>query len=130
MHSALTSGFLLPALVLPEKVTAHLPSGAVMAAYEYHTEFTPLTYKTKTAGISLFKRDEPTLDPDVEGYLEDPGRSDRLNDLGQHGWELVAVQPVLRGETKVGNQNAQGWAYGLALPVGYLMFFKRPRNLG
>ncbi|MCU1765532.1 DUF4177 domain-containing protein [Pseudomonas protegens] len=99
-----------------------------MVEYEYHTEFTPLTYMPKTAGSSLFKRDEPAFDPDVDGYLEDPGRSDRLNDLGQQGWELVTVQPVLRGETKVGNQNAQGWAYGLALPVGYLMFFKRPRN--
>jgi sensor c-di-GMP phosphodiesterase-like protein len=34
------------------------------------------------------------------------------------------VMPI-RGEVKVGNQNAQGWAYGIALPTGYLLFFKR-----
>ncbi|MFO6134583.1 hypothetical protein ACLBVR_21710, partial [Pseudomonas aeruginosa] len=45
--------------------------------------------------------------------------------LGQEGWELVSVQPLMRGVTEIGNQNAQGWAWGVALPVSYLLFFKR-----
>ncbi|RIZ23118.1 hypothetical protein IPC80_33185 [Pseudomonas aeruginosa] len=43
----------------------------------------------------------------------------------QEGWELVSVQPLMRGVTEIGNQNAQGWAWGIALPVSYLLFFKR-----
>ncbi|CEI15702.1 hypothetical protein M770_34745 (plasmid) [Pseudomonas aeruginosa VRFPA03] len=31
----------------------------------------------------------------------------------------------MRGVTEIGNQNAQGWAWGIALPVSYLLFFKR-----
>ena len=73
----------------------------------------------------MFKSEVPTTEPDLQSFLQDPERQQRLAQLGREGWELVSVQPVVRGEIKVGNQNAQGWAYGIALPTGYLMFFKR-----
>ncbi len=93
--------------------------------FEYHTEFTPLLYHSHTRGFSIFKTEAPTLTPDIQAYLQEPERRELLNRLGRDGWELVSVQPVMRGEVKIGNHNAQGWAYGLALPIGYLLFFKR-----
>lgn len=96
------------------------------AGFEYHTEFTPLLYRVQTRSFLIFKSEEPTTEPDIQAYLQDPHRQELLARLGRDGWELVSVQSVVRGEIKVGNQNAQGWAYGIALPTGYLLFFKRP----
>ncbi len=93
--------------------------------FEYHTEFAPLGYLTRTKKLLMFKSEEPTTEPDVQGFLQTLGHQQRLLELGQEGWELVSVQSVVRGEVKIGNQNAQGWAYGIALPTGFLMFFKR-----
>ncbi|WP_339420724.1 MULTISPECIES: hypothetical protein [unclassified Pseudomonas] len=94
--------------------------------FEYHTEFSPFQYIVRTKKLFMFKSDEPTTEPDTQRFLEDAERQQRLSQLGRDGWELVSVQPVLRGEVQIGNQNAQGWAYGMALPTGYLFFFKRP----
>ncbi|WP_016969208.1 hypothetical protein [Pseudomonas tolaasii] len=94
--------------------------------FEYHTEFSPFQYIVRTKKLFMFKSEEPTTEPDTQGFLQDQERQQRLAQLGREGWELISVQPVVRGEIKVGNQNAQGWAYGIALPTGYLMFFKRP----
>lgn len=93
--------------------------------FEYHTELSPLPYLVHTKKLFMFKSEVPTPEPDIQSFLQDSERQQRLTQLGREGWELVSVQPVLRGEIKVGNQNAQGWAYGIALPTGYLMFFKR-----
>ncbi|MBU4634031.1 hypothetical protein [Pseudomonas chlororaphis] len=95
-------------------------------AFEYRNEFTPLLYRTQTKGFLLFKTQEPTHEPDINAFLQDPDHKERVAKLGREGWELICVQPVVRGEVKLGNQNAQGWAYGMALPMGFLMFFKRP----
>jgi hypothetical protein len=95
-------------------------------AFEYLTEFTPLLYRVQTKGFMIFKTEEPTTEPNIQAYLQDPERQALLSRLGREGWELICVQPVLKGEVKVGNQNAQAWAYGIALPTGYLLFFKRP----
>ena len=94
--------------------------------FEYHTEFSPFQYIVRTKKLFMFKSEEPTTEPDTQRFLEDPERQQRLSQLGSDGWELISVQPVLRGEVQIGNQNAQSWAYGMALPTGYLLFFKRP----
>jgi hypothetical protein len=99
-------------------------------AFEYRTEFTPLLYRLQTRSFLIFKSEEPTTEPDIQAYLQDPQRQELLSRLGRDGWELVSVQSVVRGEIKVGNQNAQGWAYGIALPAGYLLLFKRPLRSG
>lgn len=97
----------------------------IRQAFEYHTEFSPLHYLVRTKKLLMFKSEEPTTEPDVQGFLQDREHQQRLAQLGREGWELISVQPVVRGEVKIGNQNAQGWAYGIALPTGFLMFFKR-----
>ncbi|AHH49688.1 hypothetical protein [Pseudomonas aeruginosa] len=96
-----------------------------LQTFEYLTEYVELPFKARTVGALMFKRSESTLEPDVEAILDAFLRADSINRLGSQGWELVSVQPLLRGVTEVGNQNAQAWAYGLAIPMGYLLFFKR-----
>jgi hypothetical protein len=97
----------------------------IRQAFEYHTEFSPLQYIVLTKNLLMFKSVEPTAEPDIQSFLNDPERQHRLALLGSEGWELINVQPVFRGEIKIGNHNAQSWAYGIALPTGYLLFFKR-----
>ncbi|NWA23944.1 hypothetical protein HX866_03480 [Pseudomonas gingeri] len=94
-------------------------------AFEYHSEFAPLLYRVNTKNYLVFKTEEPTTEPDIQAFLQDSEHKERLARLGREGWELVSVQPVVKGEIKIGNHNAQGWAYGIALPTGYLLFFKR-----
>ncbi|KPB67315.1 putative uncharacterized protein pph75 [Pseudomonas savastanoi pv. phaseolicola] len=37
----------------------------------------------------------------------------------------MSVQQINRGHEQIGNQNAQGWAFGYAISTGFLFFFKR-----
>lgn len=93
--------------------------------FEYRTEHVAIPFKTTTSGVLMFKSTEVTFEPDLVQLLQHDKFQVLLGPLGAEGWELVSVQPLCRGETKIGNQNAQGWAYGFAMPVGYLLFFKR-----
>ena len=92
--------------------------------FEYRTEHVAIPFKTQTHG-RLIKTTEATLEPDLVQLLQCDTFQALLESLGAEGWELVSVQPLCRGETKIGNQNAQGWAYGFAMPIGYLLFLKR-----
>lgn len=96
-----------------------------MTLYEYTQTFVPLPYKTVTSGMLMFKSIDETTQPDVERYLGDPETLAVLNRHGREGWELVSVQQINRGREQIGNQNAQGWAFGYAITTGFLFFFKR-----
>lgn len=98
------------------------------ARFEYHTEFSPLTYRVQERGWLMFKHEQQTGTPDVAAFLADPERQARLQALGADGWELVSVQPVLEGRAQIGQQTAQGnqgWGVGYAVATGFLLFFKR-----
>jgi len=97
--------------------------------FEHKAEYVAIPFKSATNGTWIFKTSEQTLEPDVPALLmENECLKQRMADLGAEGWELVSTQSVCRGEIKVGNQNAQAWSYGFAMPVGYLLFFKREVN--
>lgn len=111
-------------LLKPCGSTRTAPGARHEADLEYHVENIDIPYKTLTKGVAMFKHKEDTLEPDDHALLN-PLRWAEVVRLGQEGWELVSVQPLMRGVTEIGNQNAQGWAWGIALPVSYLLFFKR-----
>ncbi|MFJ5299203.1 DUF4177 domain-containing protein [Pseudomonas sp. NPDC088368] len=96
-----------------------------MLSFQYCNAYLPLPYKSVTTGV-LFRSKNETTEPDVNAYLENPESRDLLNRHGQDGWELISVQQVTRGHDQIGNQNAQGWAFGYPLTIGFLFFFKRP----
>lgn len=73
--------------------------------FEYHVDNIVIPYKTLTKGVAMFKHKEDTLEPDDHALLN-PLRWAEVVRLGQEGWELVSVQPLMRGVTEIGNQNA------------------------
>ncbi|KPX43865.1 DNA topoisomerase [Pseudomonas syringae pv. helianthi] len=78
-----------------------------------------------TSGVLMFKSTDDTTEPDIHGYLSNPETLAVLNRHGREGWELVSVQQINRGHEQIGNQNAQGWAFGYAISSGFMFFFKR-----
>lgn len=95
-------------------------------SFEHRAEYIAIPFKNATSGAWIFKTSEQTLEPDFASLLgDDEPLQMKMLELGAHGWELVSTQPVCRGEIKLGNQNAQAWSYGFAMPIGYLLFFKR-----
>ncbi|HBO8416230.1 TPA: hypothetical protein L5A77_004159 [Pseudomonas aeruginosa] len=96
--------------------------------FEYHIESIDIPFQDLPQPMRLLgrqRRPDKALEPDMNALLGDPLRWEKVQRLGQEGWELVSVQPLMRGVTEIGNQNTQGWAWGVALPVSYLLFFKR-----
>ncbi|WP_117140460.1 DUF4177 domain-containing protein [Pseudomonas amygdali] len=96
-----------------------------MTTFEYTQTFIPLPYKTVTSGVLMFKSTDETTEPDMQGYLSNPETLAVLNRYGREGWELLSVQQINRGHEQLGNQNAQAWAVGYAMSIGFLFFFKR-----
>lgn len=45
--------------------------------FEYHTEFSPFQYVVRTKKLFMFKSEEPTTEPDTQGFLEDSERQNR-----------------------------------------------------
>ncbi|AYL79963.1 DUF4177 domain-containing protein [Pseudomonas syringae] len=95
-----------------------------MTLYEYTQTFVPLPYKTVTSGVLMFKSTDKTTEPDIHGYLSNPETLAVLNRHGREGWELVSVQQINRGHEQIGNQNAQGWAFGYVISTGLTLPLK------
>ncbi|MFA0929265.1 DUF4177 domain-containing protein [Pseudomonas syringae pv. tagetis] len=81
-----------------------------------------------TSGVFMFKSTDETTQPDVERYMSDPETLAVLNRHGRVRWELESVQQINRGHEQIGNQNAQGWAFGYAIGFGLLFISKRKIN--
>lgn len=75
--------------------------------------------------LSHERRTDESLEPNIHGLINTAVRWAQVPTLDQEGRKLVSIQPPKRGVTEIGDQNVQGWAWGVALPVSYLLFFKR-----
>lgn len=95
--------------------------------YEHRVEHVAIPFKSNRKGSGFFMSDDPILEPDLLALLEGGLIQDVLAPLGADGWALVSAQPICRAEIKIGNHNAQGWAYGFTMPTGYLLFLQRER---
>lgn len=88
--------------------------------FEYLTTFVPMSYESEESGGWLFKKERPHK-PIIESLTANPVYDQYLNRLGNEGWELVSVQPLLKGIWK-----ALGYAgIGYSLTAGYYLFWKR-----
>lgn len=87
--------------------------------FEYHTSFIEMHYLEKEVGFL----NKVKTTPDIEGFLSNPEVSDGMNQMGSEGWELVSVQPVLKGSVQ--DKLFRNVEYGFSKTYGYFMFWKR-----
>ncbi len=81
-----------------------------MNKYEYQTSFFPVTsYEYNHHGTHQ--------SPDPESFYDNNEYKKHMAEMGTKGWELISVQPLLRG--------AYGYDYGYSLTAGYFLFWKR-----
>jgi hypothetical protein len=89
--------------------------------FEYLTTFVPVAYEKEESGGWFSKEGRAPRKPIIESLTANPEYEQHLSRLGNEGWELVSVQPLLKGIW-----NAMGYAgMGYSLTAGYYLFWKR-----
>jgi hypothetical protein len=90
--------------------------------FEYLTIFVPVFYEEEEGGGGLLVRKiSLPRNPIIESLTANPAYAEHLNRLGSAGWELVNVQPLLKGVREA--VGYEGIAYSLT--AGYYFFGKR-----
>jgi hypothetical protein len=69
----------------------------------------------------MFKEELPPHEPIVESLIDNPAYAQNLNRLANEGWELVNVQPLLKGVWRGEGDSGLGYS----LTAGYYLFWKR-----
>jgi hypothetical protein len=90
--------------------------------FEYLTTFVPMAYEIEESGVWVFKEQAPPSEPIVESLTDNPAYAQHLNRLGNEGWELVSIQPLLKGVYSMHGHTGMGYS----LTAGYYLFWKRP----
>lgn len=86
-----------------------------MKTFEHYTSFAPIAYKEEQSFLA-----NPPQTPDIDSLLGDTDYQRHLYEMGAKGWELVNVQPLLKGViTGVSTY---------AITAGYFLFWKREHS--
>jgi hypothetical protein len=80
-----------------------------------------MDYEDRERGVWIFKEEQPPCEPIVDLLTDNPAYAQNLNRLGNEGWELVSVQPLLRGITRLAGYVGIGYS----ITAGYYLFWKR-----
>jgi hypothetical protein len=90
--------------------------------FEYTVTYVPVRYQEGGRG-SIFRGPALVTEPEPASLSQDANFERLYCQMGQDGWELVSVQPLLRGQYATGG----GFPYGLgyAITAGYYFFWKR-----
>ena len=94
---------------------------------EHTVTYVPVRYHESKSG-GIFRGPPLRTDPDPASLCQDASFERLFREMGQEGWELVSVQPLLRGQYDKGG----GFAYGMgySITAGYYFFWKRPLVMG
>ncbi|MGI8996862.1 MAG: hypothetical protein ACR2GW_09360 [Pyrinomonadaceae bacterium] len=93
--------------------------------FEYTTSFVSVTYEQEERGVWIFKSKKPTVAPNPASLYDDPEYQRLLREKGDAGWELVSVQPLLRGAYSYQPTPNASYGFGYSLTAGYYLFWKR-----
>ena len=93
--------------------------------FEYNTTFIPVAYEKEETGVWIFKKESLPISPNVSSLCDNESYNNHMQDMGSKGWELVNVQPLLRGIYKYNKDNASGFGLGYSLTAGYYLFWKK-----
>src|SRR5262245_41611371 len=92
--------------------------------FEYLTTFVPVFYQEEDGGGFHLTKISLPRNPIIESLTGNLEYAEHLNRLGSAGWELVNVQPLLKGVREILDRS-EGNAIGYSLTAGYYMFWKR-----
>ncbi|RKZ74233.1 MAG: hypothetical protein DRR19_30285 [Candidatus Parabeggiatoa sp. nov. 1] len=93
-----------------------------MNQYEYQTSFFPVTYYGEEEDHGYNSNWIPTS-PNPESIYDNNEYQKHMAEMGTKGWELISVQPLLRGA--YGSDYTGTYGYGYSLTAGYYLFWKR-----
>lgn len=94
-------------------------------AFEYSTNFVPVTYEKEERGVWIFKKEMLPASPNPSSVYDNPEYQQHMSEMGKDGWELVSVQPLLRGLYQYQKDQHSGFGLGYSLTAGYYLFWKR-----
>ena len=96
-----------------------------MKPFYYHTTYFPVQYEERNSAREGETASLPEVDPLAESLLENPEYGEHLALMGNDGWELINVQPLLRGVHESDLNNNGGYGFGYSLTAGYFIFWKK-----
>lgn len=91
--------------------------------YEYTTTYAPVEYGPEKGG--LLSGNKPAAIPEPASLFGSDTYQRMLQHMGDQGWELVSVQPLLRGSYQYQSTPGQSYGFGYPLTAGYYLFWKR-----
>ncbi len=93
--------------------------------FEHTVTYVPIRYEEGEEHGAIFKHRAPETDPDPASLPNDPNFSRLYLQMGQDGWELVAVQPLLQGQYRWSTNMNQSFGLGFSITAGYYFFWRR-----
>jgi len=93
--------------------------------FEYDTTFIPITYEKEEIGVWIFKKENLPVSPNPSSLYGNETYNQHMKEMGLMGWELVNVQPLLRGMYQYNKDNKSGFGLGYSLTAGYYLFWKK-----
>ena len=91
--------------------------------YKYYTSVFSVEYQ-KNMGkgfLDKYVEYDPCW-PEWRSLPDDSKYKRHMDEMGESGWELVSVQPILRG---VYNNTSSNISYGYSITAGYYFFWKK-----
>lgn len=97
-----------------------------MQRFTYETSYLPMPYSQAEKGFWIFKNKELPLEPDIGAFLQGDHAKKHMAEWGEHGYELVSVQPVLKAVVQQSTQHGPSpWGFGYPLTAGFVLFWRK-----
>ena len=68
-----------------------------MMRFQYQPSFFAIEYEREGRGVWILKESQPPHTPDENSLIESPEYQQHMSKMGEEGWEMVSVQPLLQG---------------------------------
>lgn len=96
--------------------------------FEHTVTYIPVQYQLASTEGAVFKHQMPQSEPDPGSLPNDSNFDHLFRQMGQEGWELVSVQPLLRGQYDRSTNINTSYGLGFSITAGYYFFWKRPKG--
>lgn len=94
--------------------------------FEHTVTYVPVQYyEGEMEGGIIFKRPGLPVHPDPASLWNNPDFEQLFRKMGQGGWELVNVQPLLQGQYRAKGSLNRSYGIGFSITAGYYFFWKR-----